>query len=137
MVNLLTTIHNVDQKHFPASYEVQSDLSAIQISTVTGHLQSKKFSIFICRKSVNISSKNKKVRKVVASNITAKELVVSNVNGQIMYMKYSKPEHTCTVHWKVCNIVTKVINLVAQAQIANLHPPPLTISITNTNRQRQ
>ena len=26
MVNLLTTIHNVDQKHFPASYEVQSDL---------------------------------------------------------------------------------------------------------------
>lgn len=26
MVNLLTTIHNVDQEHFPASYEVQSDL---------------------------------------------------------------------------------------------------------------
>lgn len=137
MVNLLTTIHNVDQSTFQPLMKCKATFSAIQINTVTGHFQSKKFSIFICRKSVNISSKNKKVRKVVASNITAKELVVSNVNGQIMYMKYSKPEHTCTVHWKVCNIVTKVTNLVAQAQIANLHPPPLTISVTNANRQRQ
>lgn len=66
---------------FQPLMKCKATFSAIYISTVTGHLQIKKFSIFICRKSVNISSKNKKVRKVVASNITAKELVVSNVNG--------------------------------------------------------
>ena len=65
MVNLLTTIHNVDQEHFPASYEVQSDLfPRFRLVLLPVTFKAKNFRFSSAEKVLIFHPKTKKLEKL-------------------------------------------------------------------------